>query len=59
MCGITAILNRDKRNRSQLLHNALKTLELRGPDEHGIWEDQHVSIGHRRLSVMGLSLIHI
>ena len=54
MCGITAIVSRDKKTRSQSLHNALKTLELRGPDEHGIWEDQHVSIGHRRLSVMGL-----
>lgn len=53
MCGITAIISSDKRLRNNLLHNALKTLELRGPDEHGIWEDELVSIGHRRLSVMG------
>ena len=53
MCGITAIISNDKRLRNNLLHNALKTLELRGPDEHGIWDDELVSIGHRRLSVMG------
>ena len=55
MCGITAIVSRDKRHRSESLHSALKTLELRGPDESGIWEDKLVSIGHRRLSVMGLT----
>lgn len=55
MCGITAIVSRDKRNRNNSLHNALKTLELRGPDEHGVWEDDLISIGHRRLSVMGVT----
>ncbi|MCR4603993.1 MAG: asparagine synthase (glutamine-hydrolyzing) [Prevotella sp.] len=55
MCGITAIVSRDSRLRNSSLHNALKTLELRGPDEHGVWEDELVSIGHRRLSVMGLT----
>ena len=53
MCGIAAIIGKDKRLRANSLPNALKTLELRGPDEHGIWEDELVSIGHRRLSVMG------
>ena len=55
MCGITAIVSRDKRNRNNSLHNALKTLELRGPDEQGVWEDELISIGHRRLSVMGVT----
>lgn len=55
MCGITAIFSKDKRNRNNSLHNALEALKLRGPDEQGIWEDELVSIGHRRLSVMGLT----
>ena len=55
MCGITAIVSRDKRNRNNSLHNALKILELRGPDEQGVWEDELISIGHRRLSVMGVT----
>ena len=55
MCGITAIVSIDKRHRNDALLNALKTLELRGPDEYGIWESKNISIGHRRLSVMGLT----
>lgn len=55
MCGITAIVSIDKRHRNDALLNALKTLELRGPDEYGIWEGKNISIGHRRLSVMGLT----
>lgn len=54
MCGIAAIIGRDKGYRNHSIHNALQTLELRGPDEQGIWEDEALSIGHRRLSVMGL-----
>lgn len=55
MCGITAIVSKNKSHRKASLRNALKTLELRGPDEHGIWEDDLISIGHRRLSVMGVT----
>lgn len=55
MCGIAAIVSSDKGQRTHSLLHALKTLELRGPDEYGTWEDRHVSIGHRRLSVMGLA----
>ena len=28
------------------------TLVKRGPDEHNIWHDTHVSFGHRRLTVV-------
>ncbi len=55
MCGITAIISRDRDRRGEALDKALKTLELRGPDEHGRWEDDGVAIGHRRLAVMGVS----
>lgn len=55
MCGIAAIVGQDGTYRSHSIHDALQTLELRGPDEHGVWEDESVSIGHRRLSVMGLA----
>ena len=55
MCGITAIISRDRDRRGEALDKALKTLELRGPDEHDRWEDDGVAIGHRRLAVMGVS----
>ena len=31
---------------------ALDTLEYRGPDAEGQWQDQHVWLGHRRLSIV-------
>lgn len=55
MCGITAIFSKGKSRRKQMLNTALKTLKQRGPDEYGIWEDDLVSIGHRRLSVIGVN----
>lgn len=55
MCGIIAIINPQTGHRTQMMQNALKTLELRGPDGYGIWEDKDISIGHRRLAVMGVN----
>lgn len=54
MCGIVAIKRKDRQGRAEELKRALKTLELRGPDDYGVWEDEHVSIGHRRLSIIGV-----
>ena len=55
MCSITAIISKDKKFRKHSIHKALQTLALRGPDELGVWDDESLSIGHRRLSVMGLT----
>ena len=37
---------------------ALETLELRGPDDSGMWQQGHVALGHRRLSIVGISHGH-
>ena len=34
---------------------ALDRLKLRGPDDHGVWREDAVMLGHRRLSVVDLS----
>ena len=34
---------------------ALDTLEYRGPDAEGQWQDQHAWLGHRRLSIVDTS----
>ena len=34
---------------------ALKTIERRGPDAEGVWQDQHLWLGHRRLSIVDTS----
>jgi asparagine synthase (glutamine-hydrolysing) len=54
MCGIfgsTDITDSDL-HRHRL---ALATLEHRGPDQWGEWFDDHVYLGHRRLSIIDLS----
>lgn len=53
MCGIygsTLLSAPDDRHVA-----ALNTLVHRGPDQSGIWSDDHVFMGHRRLSIMDLS----
>ncbi len=58
MCGITAIISKASGLRKAALDHALKAMEQRGPDDQGIWEDERVAIGHRRLSVIGVSNGH-
>lgn len=53
MCGIVAIINQHTNSRRSNINKALDTLILRGPDDYGVWHDDGISIGHRRLSVMG------
>lgn len=58
MCGIIAVISRNDRHRTDTICKALDTLMDRGPDDCGLWEDDRVSIGHRRLSIMGISNGH-
>jgi len=37
------------------MHRALDTIESRGPDGRGVWQDEHVLFGHLRLAVIDLS----
>ena len=37
---------------------ALDALRLRGPDDCGVWHDEHVALGHRRLSIVGVKRGH-
>jgi asparagine synthase (glutamine-hydrolysing) len=52
MCGICGFYG--KKDRS-LLEGMTKTLAHRGPDDQGFYEDEFVSLGHRRLSIIDLS----
>ena len=49
---IGAIANVSAKRRKK----ALKTIENRGPDAKGEWQDQHIWLGHRRLSVVDTTL---
>lgn len=52
MCGILGVLPAgDKGN----FKKALDTISHRGMDDCGIYEDEEIMLGHRRLSILDLS----
>ena len=57
MCGINGFIS-DKFSSEELLPIVRKmnaTLAHRGPDNEGIWQDDNICFGHRRLSIIDLS----
>lgn len=54
MCGIVGFVNykKDFPNNKEVLNNMLQTLSKRGPDEQGLYLNQNVSLGHKRLIVI-------
>ena len=57
MCGIAAIINLSNTNRipESLIASMTHRMEHRGPDDFGIYIDEQVALGHRRLSIIDLS----
>lgn len=57
MCGICGVAILKNSNRSvdrEMLLAMRDTLTHRGPDDAGIFVDEHVGLGHRRLSIVDL-----
>lgn len=56
MCGITGIINLDKRpvDKGNLV-KMTRILAHRGPDDEGFYIEKNVGLGHRRLSIIDLS----
>ena len=58
MCGITGWINLEN-NRSQnseaVLHAMCERMKHRGPDSEGLWTDETVALGMRRLSIIDLA----
>ena len=56
MCGILGLYNsKGIAPVGDAFRAALDRLRLRGPDDSGIWQDERVAFGHRRLSIVDLS----
>jgi len=60
MCGIIGVISKKevKNFRSDYfdpLSHALDQMEYRGPDNKGIWTENGICLGHRRLSIIDLS----
>src|SRR5215470_16865893 len=56
MCGVVGWVDFDRSlagERANILAMTA-TMALRGPDAEGVWLDEHVAFGHRRLSVIDL-----
>jgi len=58
MCGITGWIKLDSNdaapNSDAVLHSMCERIVRRGPDSEGLWVDDHVALGMRRLSIIDL-----
>ncbi|WP_298221712.1 asparagine synthase (glutamine-hydrolyzing) [Flavobacterium sp.] len=57
MCGINGILHLQSQRKveERVLTQMRDALEHRGPDDKGIFIDQNIGLGHRRLSILDVS----
>lgn len=57
MCGITGWMSftQDLKKQNVIAKTMTDTLTSRGPDAGGVWLDEHIFLGHRRLSVIDLT----
>ena len=51
MCGIAGIISSNSRD---VIFKMVKVMQYRGPDEFGYYNDECISLGHRRLSIIDL-----
>lgn len=60
MCGIAGWVSfdRDLRNEKATALAMTRTMVCRGPDDEGVWIDEHAALGHRRLSIIDLQNGH-
>lgn len=58
MCGIIGVVHSSKPFDGGIIHQALETMAFRGPDDVGVWHDEHVALGHRRLAIVGIKHGH-
>lgn len=53
MCGIYCVVR--KRVNREMAVRCINTMEHRGPDGWGVWQEEDVTLGHRRLSILDLT----
>lgn len=53
MCGIFGVLNLNIPE--DMGYKCIDRLEHRGPDGRGLWQEEGITLGHRRLAIMDLS----
>src|SRR5260370_25772533 len=60
MCGIAGFIDveRSRDNAEQLIDRMCQVIRHRGPDDQGVWVDDGVGLGMRRLSIIDLARGH-
>ena len=58
MCAISGIIDFGNLVNKQELEELNNEMALRGPDDHGIFMDDNVGLGHRRLSIIDVKSGH-
>jgi asparagine synthase (glutamine-hydrolysing) len=54
LCGIAGFTHRNRVFSSRHIRNAVQSLIHRGPDQHGVYESQDISLGAVRLKIIDL-----
>jgi len=57
MCGITGVFAKNLAGKMHMINlsNATEQIARRGPDARGVWMNDFVGLGHRRLSIIDVS----
>lgn len=55
MCGICGVIGTSPS--TECMEEMLKSIEHRGPDDEGIFTENDIFLGHRRLSILDLSAL--
>ena len=58
MCGIAGYIDKSNKHKTSraLVKRMTDKMIYRGPDAEGQWTDEHVALGHRRLSIIDLDV---
>ena len=55
MCGITGFINKDSKSKKEkTIKKMLNRIVHRGPDSMGVYVDDDIALGFRRLSIIDL-----
>ena len=55
MCGICGYINKKGKYPETLINDMLNLIHHRGPDDYGIFHDELITLGHRRLAILDTS----
>lgn len=55
MCGIAGFVNKNIKNKDEVIKKMADRIKYRGPDGEGYFIDDDVALAHRRLSIIDLS----